>query len=318
MPEDLVFNSDDLGVTEQFLGEAYARMNLRPGDSGRTRSRVVRRWLGSVSVDQLDFSFTLSYKVRPLGRICVCRMHAGTIEENFIGEPPDVFAPGDVTILTPPDLPYSGRLSQASYDLTMFDPGLLDRVAAAAPGRRAEPVRLLGHRPVSAAAGDQLNSTITYLREHVLAVPEARNAPLIVSTAAQHLAATVLHAFPNTALREPTATDRRDATPVLLRRAIAFIEDNAHTDITVGDIAGAIYVTPRAVQYMFHRHLHTTPMAYLRRVRLHQAHVELLAADRATTTVTAVATRWGFAHTGRFAAAYRQAYGRSPHETLRQ
>jgi hypothetical protein len=160
MPEDLVFSSDDLGVTEHFLSEAYARMRLSTGDNDRTRSRVMRRWLGKVSVDQLDFGFTLSYKVRSLNRICVCRMHSGTIEENFIGEPSDVFAPGDVTILTPPDLPYSGRLSQASYDLTMFDPGLLDRVAAAAPNRRPEAVRLLGHRPVSAAAGQHLSNVI--------------------------------------------------------------------------------------------------------------------------------------------------------------
>ncbi|HZE18314.1 MAG TPA: hypothetical protein VE197_22925 [Mycobacterium sp.] len=199
MPEDLVFSSDDLGVTEHFLSEAYARMRLSTGDNDRTRSRVMRRWLGKVSVDQLDFGFTLSYKVRSLNRICVCRMHSGTIEENFIGEPSDVFAPGDVTILTPPDLPYSGRLSQASYDLTMFDPGLLDRVAAAAPNRRPEAVRLLRHRPVSAAAGQHLSNVIDYLSDHVLAAPAVRDSPLIAATATQHLAASVLHAFPNNA-----------------------------------------------------------------------------------------------------------------------
>src|SRR5271157_365662 len=317
MPEDLVFDSDDLAATEHFLGEAYTKMRIG-GDRHRSRSRIMRRWLGSVSFDQLAFSYTMGYDSHPLGRICICRVHSGRIEETIIGEPQHIFAPGELALFAPPELPFSGRVVGAGYDLTMLDPELLTRVAASAPGRRPEPVRLLGHRPVSAAAGQHLSNAISYLRDHVLAVPEARDAPLIASTAAQHLAASMLHAFPNNALREPTATDRRDATPVLLRRAIAFIEDNAHTDVTVGDVAAAIYVTPRAVQYMFRRHLHTTPMAYLRRLRLHHAHLELLAADDASTTVTAVATRWGFAHTGRFAVAYRQTYGRTPHETLRQ
>ena len=33
-------------------------------------------------------------------------------------------------------------------------------------------------------------------------------------------------------------------------------------------------------------------------------------------TVPAVAARWGFTNPGRFAAAYRQAYGRQPSDTL--
>ncbi|MFG2603554.1 helix-turn-helix domain-containing protein [Streptomyces sp. NPDC048514] len=61
----------------------------------------------------------------------------------------------------------------------------------------------------------------------------------------------------------------------------------------------------------------TTPLAHLRRVRLAHAHHDLVAADPGTgITVTAIAARWGFHHPGRFAAVYREAYRRSPHETL--
>jgi AraC-like DNA-binding protein len=68
---------------------------------------------------------------------------------------------------------------------------------------------------------------------------------------------------------------------------------------------------------MFKRHLETTPLQYLRRMRLHHAHQELLAAEHHHTTVTEIAARWGFAHTGRFAVLYRQTYVQSPHTTLR-
>ena len=59
------------------------------------------------------------------------------------------------------------------------------------------------------------------------------------------------------------------------------------------------------------------PHRALRRVRLDHAHHELVDADPTETTVQQVAARWGFAHTGRFAAMYRQTYGCIPSDTLR-
>lgn len=126
----------------------------------------------------------------------------------------------------------------------------------------------------------------------------------------------MLATFPNTAVFEPTIEDRHDSTPLLLRRAMTFIDDNAHRDISLADIARAACITPRALQYMFRRHRYCTPTEYLRQVRLHHAHLELLRASSETSTVSAVAARWGFAHLGRFAAFYRQEYGESPQATL--
>jgi transcriptional regulator GlxA family with amidase domain len=107
------------------------------------------------------------------------------------------------------------------------------------------------------------------------------------------------------------------AQPPLLQRAIAFIHENADRDITLSDIAAAVNVTPRSVQYVFRRHLGTTPLEYLRRVRLDCAHRELQAADPSVDTVTAIAGRWGFAHAGRFSSVYKQVFGRPPSRTLR-
>ena len=126
-----------------------------------------------------------------------------------------------------------------------------------------------------------------------------------------------LSTFPNSATTGPTPHDRADNQPVLLRRAIDFIDANVIEDIGLADIAEAVHVTARAVQYMFRRHLDTTPLRYLREVRLHYAHEDLLIANRRQDTVTAIAARWGFMHTGRFAVFYRQTYGHSPHTTLR-
>ena len=105
--------------------------------------------------------------------------------------------------------------------------------------------------------------------------------------------------------------------PQTLRRAITFINENAHLDIRLADIAAAIAVTPRTVQYTFRRHLGTTPLEYLRKVRLCRAHHDLQVADPAVDTVMAIAGRWQFGHPGRFSRAYKEDFGDPPSRTLR-
>ncbi len=312
---DLEFDSGDLAETEDFLSRTYTKMSIA-ADGDQTSTKVARRWLGDVSFDELEFTYDMSYDADPLGRICLCRVHSGHIEENFIDEPRDVFAPGDVTLVSPPDLPYSGHLSHTSYDLTMFDSDLLDHVATPAPGREGDSVRLVGHRPISTQATRQLHATIDYLRT-VMNTDHLRASPLIASTAAEHLAAVVVTTFPTNAVLEPTAADRASAKPETLRRAAAYIDSNAHSDITLADIASAVHVTTRTVQYMFRRHMDMSPMEYLRRVRMDHAHRQLLSADPETTSVQQIAAQWGFAHPGRFSALYRKTYGRNPSDTLK-
>ena len=74
----------------------------------------------------------------------------------------------------------------------------------------------------------------------------------------------------------------------------------------------------RTLQEGFNRELETSPMAYLRRVRLRHARDALVHADAGATTVRSVATGLGFLHLGRFTAAYREAFGENPSVTLRR
>ncbi|KJY20527.1 MULTISPECIES: helix-turn-helix transcriptional regulator [Streptomyces] len=313
---NLFFESGNLEATEAFLSAAYTPMQIggRPAD---TRARISRTEVGGLSVDRLSFGYTMGYDAGCLGKVCLVTMHSGTIVDTTGGRE-EVFGPGETFLLAPHDRPYEGQVRQARYTITMFDPRLLGRVASVPGGKD---VRITGARAVGPAENRRLGAAVAYLRDHVLDDSAVSADPdgLFVSTAAQHLAATVLATLPNTARGDAaTPRDGRDAHSDTLRRAVEFIEANAHRDITLADIAASIPVTARAVQYAFTRHAGTTPLAHLRRVRLTRAHAELRAADPAgATTVAGVAGRWGFAHQGRFAAAYRQEYGVSPSVTLR-
>ncbi|MEU1280681.1 AraC family transcriptional regulator [Streptomyces sp. NPDC005805] len=311
--DTLFFESSSLEATEEFLSRAYAPMRIggRPKETGAHISRSAAEGL---SVDRLDFDYTMSYDAGALERVCLITVHRGA-KVDTTGGRHEVYGPGETFLIAQPDRPYTGELRAARYTIAMFDPALLTEVAATG-ARQQEPVRITGSRAVDAAANRRLGTTVAFLRDHVLSDPDAGG--LVVATAARHLAAVTLSALPNTATAaDDHRVDSRDASTETLRRAMAFIEDHAHRDIGLADIAAAASVTPRAVQYAFQRHAGTTPLGYVRRVRLAHAHADLKAAAPGGPGVTAIALKWGFAHQGRFAAAYRGVYGVPPSVTLR-
>ena len=112
--------------------------------------------------------------------------------------------------------------------------------------------------------------------------------------------------------------EERPAAPRAIRKALSLIEDHAAEPLTVEDIAEAVGVGVRALQSGFRRFADTTPMGYLREVRLRRVHSELLAADPESVSVTDIATRWQFLHAGRFSVQYRERFGEKPSETLRR
>jgi AraC-like DNA-binding protein len=116
--------------------------------------------------------------------------------------------------------------------------------------------------------------------------------------------------------RDELAQRAAPSRPRHVKRAIDVMEADPAHPVTVHDLARIAGVGVRALQEGFHRHVGVSPMTYLRRLRLAHAHEELRQAGRGEVTVASVASRWGFVHLGRFAAAYRRAYGVSPAETL--
>lgn len=100
-------------------------------------------------------------------------------------------------------------------------------------------------------------------------------------------------------------------------RAVDFMHANMHRPLTVADIAEAAGVSVRSLQAGFRQFKDTTPVAYLRRIRLQTAHAELSSPEN-RLPVSEVALKWGFTQMGRFAAQYRATFGVCPSETARR
>jgi AraC-like DNA-binding protein len=116
---------------------------------------------------------------------------------------------------------------------------------------------------------------------------------------------------------EALAEDEACASTAVARRAIDLMHAHPETPWGTVHLARATGVSARALQKAFQRSGQPPPMTYLRRLRLHKARAELAAHCPDERTVTAVATDWGFLHLSRFAEQYRQLFGESPSETLK-
>jgi AraC-like DNA-binding protein len=104
-----------------------------------------------------------------------------------------------------------------------------------------------------------------------------------------------------------------------VRQAVELIDSEAIGELTISDIAKHVGVGMRALEIGFQREMQCTPRSFIQTKRMERAHQDLQDADpRSGATVTDIAFRWGFAHTGRFASAYRRRYGVSPSHTLRR
>lgn len=139
--------------------------------------------------------------------------------------------------------------------------------------------------------------------------------PLVRASLFHSLSMAALQSF-----RLSTDPRERPLTPAGLvqthRLACQFIDDHASLPITVTDIAGAAGTTITQLNAAFRAHQGTTARDYLLRARLSAAHTDLLASDAASTDLTDLAARWGFADLDRFSRRYRSEYGESPATAL--
>ena len=104
----------------------------------------------------------------------------------------------------------------------------------------------------------------------------------------------------------------------LVSRAVTLLRDQVNEPVTMVELSRQTGVSERTLRAAFHDVLGLSPKQYAIGQRLHAAHEALCAADPETTTVTDIATEYGFFELGRFAGRYRHTFGEAPSQTLHQ
>lgn len=110
---------------------------------------------------------------------------------------------------------------------------------------------------------------------------------------------------------ERTGFERRRQ---LVRRVSAHVQDCGGEIPTVPDLCATFHVSRRTLQYAFEQVVGSSPVAYLRGLRLNAVRRDLVAGD--APTVHDAAARQGFWSLSQFASDYRGLFGERPSETL--
>lgn len=308
MAEILRVDSDDAADVEEiwktFVPSASV-LRIDPTDFGfRWRSATTN----DLSIVRYSLTAEVHSRVQPEDQLFACRLVTaeGSLRSRQTAiEPGMPWATDSVQV----EAEWNGT---AEVSALIFDRMRAQELARRMTGDELLSLRLTSLHPRSELAARQWLRAFDYLLTTAMSIDVGDE--LIEAEIARHALNTVLTCFPST-FSSAIIRDSDGDGGATVRRALAYIDENAHLPITVDDVADAVHISTRGLQYSFRRNLDITPTEYLRRVRLDGAHRDLRNAAE-DESVARVARRWGFGNSSRFNSLYRQTYGRAAKETL--
>jgi len=111
---------------------------------------------------------------------------------------------------------------------------------------------------------------------------------------------------------------RRTASRLeVVERAEAYVRAHPGTSVPISRLSRIVGLSERCLRNAFYGVRGMSPRRRFIAERLEDARRALSDGRHGGTTVTGVATRYGFYELGRFAALYREAFGETPSATLR-
>ncbi|MBB4229582.1 AraC family transcriptional regulator [Rhizobium mongolense] len=177
-------------------------------------------------------------------------------------------------------------------------------------------IELFAEYDARSGAGAKLAAMAQLLWDSLISEPagtiSARSTEFFFRTIMVALLENVPHRY-SALLERPVSP----AMPRQMKRAIDYMMANIATAVSVDEIARDAGVSARALQAAFKQFKNTTPLNYLRQLRLEGARKDLLLGRQDGVSISDIARQWGFTHVGRFSILYRETFGEMPTETRR-
>lgn len=312
-----VFESTDVDETRDQVGKIFCphRMDV-VGPNPELHARMHCRRMRNIAVTYVSYGWDVRVNPGHLENffaILAPTAGRGTFQSGF----EQVQASPERIAIASPTEPLHMRLSNDCGQLVIR----VERAAVEArlsemiDGALREPIRFQLGMDVTAGYARSWFDQLSY-GVNDLGRPESLLAhPLAIEQYEQNIITGLLLAQPH----NYTAMLNGDDRPVpsrLLGIAVDLMEGHPEWAHTPSSLARQAGVSVRALQKAFREQLDSSPSEYLRGVRLQRVHDELCASQADVTTVGEVASKWGMAHHGRFAAVYRERFGESPKQTL--
>jgi AraC-like DNA-binding protein len=206
----------------------------------------------------------------------------------------------------------SGSFNWGAMSLPAAD---MESVGAALAGCDLMPPRgamVVAPPPEAMARLQQLHTAAGDLAEKA---PEILANPNAAQGLEQALIAAMVDCLAHQAGSENSLAQGQHA--IVMRRFRRMVEEKPEEPLYIPEICRVIGVPERTLRRCCQEHLGMGPKRYLLLRRMHLARRALRHSDSETTTVTDIATRFGFWQLGRFALEYQLLFGESPSATLR-
>jgi len=311
-----LFHTRDLDEARNRVARVFCSHELKmaAGASG-VDTCMQHAPLRGVSLNRLRYGATVAIDAGCLDDFLLVMMRISGHADVQCGEQRIHSTPELASVVTP-----TQQLVETIYDecdqiMVKIDRSLLENVCAQHLGHALrQPLEFRLGLEMSSQGGVSWQALVSYLASEL-----ERESPTLASSLAaaqvEHLLVTTLLMVQPNNYRDELLNPSQSIAPRHVRRVEEYIQAHADQELTIGDLAAYAKVSTSALFAGFRDFRNTTPMAYLKSVRMQRVYDELRDPSSADKTVTGIAMRWGFHHLGHFATAYKARFGECPSRT---
>ncbi|MBB2930612.1 anthranilate 1,2-dioxygenase regulatory protein AndR [Paraburkholderia silvatlantica] len=302
-----LFESRDVDETRELISRVMQPHSLAPFGDGGGRSHMDFVKIGRIGLGTIGFGSGMRVDVDAVdGYYLMMFCVAGEAEVCAAGRTVRVDARQGV--IRAPGEPFSARLSPGCEQMVL----------------RIEPEALGGDDAlVGASDAGLVQFTSGAMRAWQQQLKLVASSPELLASACAnakvgaHVESLLINLLTAGPFDVPAPRVRQAVMPAFIRRAEDEMIARLATPLSLAELAAAVGVPVRTLCAGFLRFRQTSPIQYLRQLRLDHAR-QTIRATAAHVRIADIALDCGFTHFGRFAQSYRERFGELPSQTVRK
>ena len=312
------FRSGDADETRSFVSSIFCPHRLEPKTrNGKVDALVNHAPVGGISLNYLRYGVPVMVDPGELGRLFLVQIQLSGGVDVKCGQQQETLGAGHASVLSPTEYTRMSWTGDAAELIVRLERDAMENCLGALLGASL-PRPLVFDLAMNCREGATASwcRTVRFLQSELEAPDSVLMSPLAVKQFEQALIYSLLYSQPHN-YSDALEHGLSPAAPRHVKLVEDYIHANADEPISIEDLATVAGVSARTLFTGFQKFRGTSPMKYLRQVRMERAHHDLEHAEPGAR-VTDVALRWGFSQLGRFAVEYRKAFGESPSDTLKR
>jgi AraC-like DNA-binding protein len=310
-----IFYSRDPEETRVFLQRKEFRFDLPRGDARRLDAHINGVYLPGGYVGYIQYGSPVTTRANPARSDYWVQFPIRGNIEVAVGSDSVVCGRNRAAVSSPTQgIAIRSELDSARLNLSLTASVLTRQLEALLGDTVDAPIEFAPEMNLAEGYG---RTIAAYLR---LAVAEFEQAgttlwpPIMMTQFEQFIMTGLLLSQPHN-YSEALRRLERPIMPRAVKRAIDFVQANLQAPITLAELVATSGVAGRTLFKHFRDFKGTSPMRYLRDIRLDRVR-EMLRSAAPQETVIDIAMSFGFSHMGRFSAQYRRRFGENPSATL--